>query len=584
MRFIPVRTVGWLALACLLTVWASGPSTRGAQADRVSDELLAAQVASGEFVSALGAAGKIANPERRDQWLARIAAAQAKAGTRAASYNTLAAVQDDRIRAAALKEPEKPGAQGGANFQQLIQLITDTIAPTTWDEVGGPGAISSYVAGGGVYVDAEGMVRRTVRKAEGSGLAVARLEAIESRTNAHGKSVGKANTNPRAQSALRKISLTRLEKQVQLRVAAGRRPTEEMFTLAGLEKIQYVFVYPETGDVVLAGPAGAWRPDQEGRVVSQTSGRPVLQLDDLVVVLRHMLHTVQGQFGCSINPREDALAKTKTFLDESAKTPLKVGAGAAWLKQLRDRMGKQDIVVNGIDPRTRVAQVLVEADYRMKLVGMGIEPGVTGVQSYLASMHVPRGETPPPLDVLRWWFTLNDQDIRASEGRDAFELANHGVRVQSENELLSALGQRVHTGKSEPLNQQFAQSFTEHFAALATKYPIYADLENIFDLALVGALIKSQDLSGRANWHLTCFGDSNAYPVMLRPAPKTVETVINHRVINQVHIVAGVSGGVSVNPWHSVSAEALQVDKAALPGEHRYAAPEVLPSTAWWWD
>ena len=180
-------------------------------------------------------------------------------------------------------------------------------------------------------------------------------------------------------------------------------------------------------------------------------------------------------------------------------------------------------------------------------------------------MQVPRGEAPPPLDVLRWWFTLNDEDIRASEGRDAFELAGHGVRVQSENEMLSALGQRVHTGKSEPLNQQFAQSFTEHFAALAAKYPVYADLENIFDLALVGALIKSQDLADRAGWHLTCFGDSSAYPVGLRPAPKTVETVINHRVINQVHIIAGVSGGVHVDPWHSVTAEAIQVDKAALP-------------------
>ena len=27
------------------------------------------------------------------------------------------------------------------NYQQLIDLVTATIAPTTWDEVGGPGAI-----------------------------------------------------------------------------------------------------------------------------------------------------------------------------------------------------------------------------------------------------------------------------------------------------------------------------------------------------------------------------------------------------------------------------------------------------------
>lgn len=40
-----------------------------------------------------------------------------------------------------------PGGLGGAaqaDFQSLIELITSTIAPTTWDEVGGPGAISEY--------------------------------------------------------------------------------------------------------------------------------------------------------------------------------------------------------------------------------------------------------------------------------------------------------------------------------------------------------------------------------------------------------------------------------------------------------
>jgi len=584
MRSLSRRTVGWLTLAFMLSAGALLSASLGDDAPQPTDERLSAQVSAGEFGSALEAAGKIGDAARRDQWLARIAAAQAKSGARAGSYSTLASMQDDRLRAAALQEPSGKGGQGGANFQQLIQLITDTIAPTTWDEVGGPGAISSYSAGGGVFVDADGVVHRTVRDSSSGGLAVARLAAIQAEANPRAKSAGKTNTDVRAYSQLRKVSLNRLEKQVQLRLADGRRPTEEMFTLGGLEKIKYVFVYPDSGDVVLAGPAGAWGPDAEGRQVSQASGRPVLQLDDLVVVLRHILHTTHGQFGCSINPREDALAKTKAFVEQSAKTPLKEGAGGRWLKQLRDRMGKQDVVVNGIDPRTRVAQVLVEADYRMKLVGMGLEPAVPGVQSYLDSLHVPRGEAPPPLDVLRWWFTLNDKDIQASEGRDAFALAAHTVRVQSENEMLSALGQRVHTGKSEPLNKQFAQSFSEHFAALAAKYPVYADLENIFDLALAGALIKTQDLAGRANWHLTCFGNESAYPVTLRPAPKTVETVINHRVLNQVHIIAGVSGGVQVDPSAKMSGEAIETDKAQLPIERRYGTPEKLPASAWWWD
>ena len=40
-----------------------------------------------------------------------------------------------------------------------------------------------------------------------------------------------------------------------------------MQTLAGLKRIKYILVYPETGDIVLAGPAGDWRRDVEGRFV-----------------------------------------------------------------------------------------------------------------------------------------------------------------------------------------------------------------------------------------------------------------------------------------------------------------------------
>ena len=69
-------------------------------------------------------------------------------------------------------------------------------------------------------------------------------------------------------------------------------------------------------------------------------------------------------------------------------------------------MGRQTITVNGIDPRTRAARVLVEADYRMKLIGMGLEDGTIDVPSYLNLINVSPGQAPPPLDVLRWWFAM----------------------------------------------------------------------------------------------------------------------------------------------------------------------------------
>ena len=85
---------------------------------------------------------------------------------------------------------------------------------------------------------------------------------------------------------------------------------------------------------------------------------------------------------------------------------------------------------------------------------------------------------------------------------------------------------------------------------------------------------------------MTCFGDRGATRSSYSPAPRSVESVINHRVINQKHVVAGVSGGVHVDPWTYVSGAAVQVDKyGALDAEQKAgAAPKQLPPGAWWWD
>ena len=107
---------------------------------------------------------------------------------------------------------------------------------------------------------------------------------------------------PAGDAQLRKISLSRLEKHLERCAAEGRSPTEEMRNLAGLYRIRYVLLYPDEHDVVLAGPAGPWRHDGEGRRLNVETGQPVVQLDDLVVVFRSMLAPEGGRFGCSITP------------------------------------------------------------------------------------------------------------------------------------------------------------------------------------------------------------------------------------------------------------------------------------------
>jgi len=154
-------------------------------------------------------------------------------------------------------------------------------------------------------------------------------------------------------------------------------------------------------------------------------------------------------------------------------------------------------------------------------------------------------------------------------------------------------GERVHTGKAEALNREFARSFTKPFGELCEKYPVYAELRNVCDLALAAALIRQQGMASKVGWHLTCFGgkdprDPLVYQIALGSAPEKVDTVANYRVIRnrkQIHTIAGVSGGVRVDPTGLVATSAIETTgNATVSRQHSTSTPGELPAGAWWWD
>lgn len=570
LRHLGPASAGLLALLWCVLVGGIARSQVPQAPDRFG-----ALLAAGEFAAARNEALR-AEPVTRDLMLARLAGAQAGSGARSSSYDTIAAIQGDGARRDAIQGlgGMPVGARGGAamaDFDSLIELVTSTIAPETWDEVGGPGAIEPFP--GGVLVDASGLLTRRTTTEGAAPLTETRRFALRSG----------GNRDVAAESRLRKVSLRRLEHALELAAAEGRSPDDAMQVLAGIYKVQYVLLYPDTGDIVIAGPAGDWRRDGEGRVIHVGTSRPTLRLDDLVVMLRNARRD-DPTFGCNITPATDRLAATRSLLESKPK--LSPGEGPRFREQLRSTLGKQAIEVFGIDPRTRAARVLVEADYRMKLVGMGLEPGVAGVKSYLDTLTVGADGNPPPMSVLRWWFTLNYDAIKATPAHDAFELCGQGVQVLSENELLTRGGERVHTGASNEPTALFAHSFTRHFDAMCDKYPLYAELRNIFDLALVSQLLVVEDVSGRFDWPMGHLLDEQGYQIELAEAPREVETVVNHRLVNGKHIVTGLSGGVRADLRTVVRRDEFQSDNYDdLAAERSQGGqPRRLAPTAWWWD
>lgn len=560
---IPPRV---LKRCLLLVTWLGCSTACGSLADDLAAEAMA-QARQGDIATAVATAAQVPGDIERAAVLAQIRDAGAGAASAGAANLTSAASSG------------APGGGAQADFESLIELITTTVSPTSWDDVGGSGSINPFPTG--VLVDADGLLRATTRSHDDTRLAQIRSAAVEQPTD--------DRTAPT--DGLRKVSLTRLEMHLQLRLAAGLAPDVEMLALAGLERVSFLLVYPETGDLVMVGPARPWHIDSQGQPVTTATGRPVLRLDDLVVLLRHFRRQPLATFGCAITPSTEGLAAAQQWLASPAREKL-AGRPAALFGEVRRQLGAQRIEVFGLPPESRAARVLVEADYHMKLIGLGLTPSVEELPSYLAMIDPHGSEELPALDVLRWWFTLDQGAVAASADRRAFEFVGRLVRLQSENEMLSDRGERIHTGRSEPLNAAFTTRFTEHYQQLAARYPIYADLENAFNLALVASLIEREGLADDCDWHMTGFGDDAWYAPARTRTPATVESVAHHRVIvdraaRRKHTIGAVSGGVWVDTtkWlerKPADAKAT-VELAKLRSQHA-AAPAIGKHDRWWWD
>lgn len=474
--------------------------------------------------------------------------------------------------------PQQSAAQGGgtnADFDSLIDLVINTVASESWAENGGGEAeIRPFV--GGVWADPQGTLRGLREQAPITPrtVLVRQLAASTAEPDA-----AAPPADARRYADLRCVSLTRLEGEIGRRAAAGVALDESMLTLAGLQRAEYVFALPGTREVCLAGPAGDWRLDDEARLVSRASGLPVVRLDDLLTLLRR---DPRSPFGCSIDPRPESLARAQRFLAGHA-IPRGSRARDRWLSQATDALGLQDLSYQGIPRDSHAACVLGEADYHMKLLGMGKAQGPAGLQSYLDSIRVEPGEQAPALGAVRWWFGMHYAAVSVAADGRAYRLKGQGVRLLSENEALSERGQRAPTGQSDQHAQAYAAAFTSSFAALATKYPVYGELRNLFDLSLVTTILATTALAEDAGWSPGLLANADRLPLPRYAAPTTVETIASLRQVNRELVLASVAGGVWARP-----VEVLESRRQTATARYGPLSGDVGPppedTQRWWWD
>ena len=468
------------------------------------------------------------------------------------------------------------------DFVPLMDLIQSVIQSDSWQDNGGEGTLIDYPAG--VYVDA----------ALATASVSTDLQRIDHQrlTPASAKEVN--NT-----SKLRTISLNAIELAISEAGTANRPITDELKNLAGIYRIDYVFIDAENDDVLIAGPAGRWRTNTSGVSVNVESGLPTLRLDDLMVCFVNAF-TDGGKFGCTIIPNPQSLKSAQRFLSATTtKAP-----GRKWRESLREAVGRQKVIVCGVPPDSGVAQTIVAADYLMKKIGMGLEPTIAQCPSYFERVEADP-DTAKDQTLIRWWFTMAYDALVKDANDRIFKFTGNSIKVLSENELLDQQGQRVHTGDSDGPTAGFAEDFSLHIERLSERHPVFGSLKNVFDLALVANIVKKFDVENRLRWEHRFNADGlnstsnshqrSGYVSASYKYDDEVDSVMNFETFNFKRggkrfrrTMVGVSGGVEFDSNRLFKTlETTEQSQSEFPQALQGRAlnrPWGNQANPWWWD
>jgi hypothetical protein len=380
-------------------------------------------------------------------------------------------------------------------------------------------------------------------------------------------------------SLIRYISLNRLEKTI---IDGKGVITDEMRYLAGLQRIVYVFYFSESKDIVIAGPAEGWHPGYEGAMMGVSSHRPVCELQDLVVALRAFAPGTDGTdvVGCSIDPTEEGNARMQQFIKTFGQYD-GPGRREQFVDGLRQSLGRQTVRIDGIPASTHAAVIMVAADYRMKLIGLGLDKAPNGVRIDTFAAHAePSGGNA----LYRWFFVPDYQSVIVTEDRTGMELAGDGVKLVAEDEVVTAAGERiVQKGKVDKASKIFSLSFTVAYPRLAQKSLVFAQLRNLVDMFICAAHIQKEDFYQKAGWSMEFFGNEEKYAVKTYNAPSQVEPVVG-QVVRRGRFMAPIGGGVEIEPRVALAKEHVKTESNQQITNARNNVKIELRPNQWWWD
>ncbi|TWT83840.1 hypothetical protein CA13_53130 [Planctomycetes bacterium CA13] len=416
---------------------------------------------------------------------------------------------------------------------------------------------------GGVLINPEGVVRNATIDEQRELANVARA--------AHQDPIG-ALTEA---TDMRMISLVGIQKALQECHDAGTPIPSDLVYMAGMTRIQYVFVDTDRNDIILAGPAEPWEMQQDGSVVGTVSGKSTMRLADLIVALRTVEDARREGISCSIEPTAEGRLNLRQML---RRVKLRPGQNPAIFEaQLKEAFGPQMILLSGVPKDCRYARILVAADYDMKRVALALTPSnVRGLPSYLEmSQNSRHSATQNP----RWWMACNYEAMVKSEDALAWKLTGQGVKTLTEQDVIAADGTVEGAGRSDKIATKWAETMTDKYTELAKQMPVFGDLQSIMDMTVVATLISQEQLDVKAGIDMsTLQQQTDVVNLTSYAVPQSVDPQCSF-IRGRSGWVVTASGGVDVNAFDVVRNQTVDAKVADTRQTALASAGE-----RWWWN
>jgi hypothetical protein len=249
-----------------------------------------------------------------------------------------------------------------------------------------------------------------------------------------------------------------------------------------------------------------------------------------------------GGMRCSIDPTPEGIAR----LQELLSSVKQMANPQRTFRSMEEALGPQRVTVGGVPADTHFAQVLVAADYRMKRIGMGLESSeVAELPSYLSMVQA---TTASSTMLPRFWLEAQYSPIARDPDELGWKLTGGKMVCMTETDLLVREGMKRGSGRADKNAARWCEQMTACYDDLALSKPVFRELKNCVDLAVVAALIDSRQLADRAGLDLSLFKDASSVQLSSYAVPKQVPTVA-HGIKRGNRWILSASGGVQFQPW-----------------------------------